>query len=157
VENIATGSTIVLNRPAIKLLLGPPIAGRALCHDWWCYLVVSALGKVLYDPEPSLLYRQHRHNAIGASPSPIRRAFKRIKRQFEQDTIGIIIAQAEEFARRYQMLLSSDRAQILSALLHARRSLVAREMLLFDKRIFRQYAHDDALLRLRFAAGPWIR
>src|SRR5262249_9549665 len=151
----ATGCTIVINRPAIDLLLGPPLAGQALFHDWWCYLVVSALGTVFFDPEPSLLYRQHRHNAVGASPSPVRRALKRIKRQFEHNTIGIIIAQAEEFSHRYQTLLSSDKTQILSALLNARHSFVAREMLLFDKRIFRQYPQDDALLRLRLALGPW--
>jgi glycosyltransferase involved in cell wall biosynthesis len=155
VENIAAGCTIVLNRPAIDLLLEPPLVGRAIFHDWWCYLVVSAMGTVLFDREPSLLYRQHPYNAVGASPSPIKRAWKRIKRQFQHNTIAIIIAQAEEFSRRYQMLLSEDKVQILSALLKARYSLVAREMLLFDKQIFRQFAHDDALLRLRLTVGPW--
>jgi glycosyltransferase involved in cell wall biosynthesis len=155
VENIATGCTIVLNRPAINLLLEPPRIGRAIFHDWWCYLVVSALGTVLFDPEPSLLYRQHRDNAVGASPSPIRRAWKRIRRQFEHNTIAIIIAQAEEFSRRYETMLSPDKAQILSTLLKARRSIVAREMLLFDKQIFRQFPQDDALLLLRLTVGPW--
>ena len=79
----------------------------------------------------------------------------KVRRQFEQDTLRLIVAQAEEFALRYQPLLSQDKAEILLALLAARTSFAARERLLFEKRIFRQHALDDGLLRLRFAAGPW--
>ena len=72
-----------------------------------------------------------------------------------RDLLGLILAQAEEFSRHYQSRLSTEFAEILSLLLAGRRSLMARERLLFDRRIFRQHAHDDALLRLRFAVGPW--
>ena len=49
VENIATGCTVVLNRPAIDLLAAGPLPERAIFHDWWCYLVVSAFGTVVFD------------------------------------------------------------------------------------------------------------
>jgi glycosyltransferase involved in cell wall biosynthesis len=155
VENIASGCTIVLNRPAIELLTAGPVPRHTPCHDWWCYLVVSAFGTVVYDSNPSLLYRQHRNNVIGATPSPVKRLFNKVARQFKQDSLAIILAQAEEFALHYGWQLSPRKRASLNALLAGRHSLVARERLLFDRRIFRQRKSDDALLRLRFASGLW--
>ena len=43
-------------------------AGEVVMHDWWLYQVVSgAGGRVIHDPEPSLLYRQHGANVVGAN------------------------------------------------------------------------------------------
>ncbi len=64
VENIATGCTIVLNRPAMDLLASR-VPKDFLMHDAWSYLVVSGCGYVVYDPIPRVLYRLHRSNAIG--------------------------------------------------------------------------------------------
>jgi hypothetical protein len=37
-------------------------------HDWWVYQLVSgAGGKVHYDPQPMLKYRQHPDNLIGSN------------------------------------------------------------------------------------------
>src|SRR5262245_27984658 len=155
VENIVSGCTIVLNRPAHRLLLSTPAPKRAIFHDWWCYLVVSALGLVFYDPEPSILYRQHGQNAVGATVSFLGRTMRKVGRQLVQDSLGLILAQAGEFSEHFHSRLSTEFAETVSSLLAGRNSLVARERLLFDRRIFRQHAHDDALLRLRFAVGPW--
>ncbi len=64
VENIATGCTIVLNRPAIDLLASR-VPKDFLMHDAWSYLVVAGCGYVVYDPRPQVLYRLHRSNTIG--------------------------------------------------------------------------------------------
>lgn len=61
VENVATGCTIVMNRKARELLL-QKIPAELAFHDWWCYLVISAFGKVLYDREPVVLHRKHANN-----------------------------------------------------------------------------------------------
>ena len=67
VQNIAGGNTMVMNAAARRLLLA---AGNVdvVMHDWWAYLLVSgAGGVVIYDPEPSLDYRQHTGNVVGAN------------------------------------------------------------------------------------------
>ena len=67
IQNIAGGNTMVLNRKARQLLVE---AGRVevVAHDWWVYQLVSgAGGRVIYDPEPHMSYRQHDRNAIGAN------------------------------------------------------------------------------------------
>lgn len=69
IENIAPGNTIALNAAAAKIArdaarLRPP---GIFTHDWWLYLVLSGMGaKVIFDPTPTLLYRQHNRNVLGA-------------------------------------------------------------------------------------------
>lgn len=68
VQNIAGGNTMVLNRAAHRLIARAGAAPRAACHDWWIYQVVTgAGGRMIYDPQPTLLYRQHGANQIGAN------------------------------------------------------------------------------------------
>jgi glycosyltransferase involved in cell wall biosynthesis len=70
-QNIANGNTVVMNSQAACLVASivPP---AATVHDWWSYIVVSAYGgTVIFDPEPQVLYRLHKHNMIGrAQPLP---------------------------------------------------------------------------------------
>lgn len=77
VQNIAAGCTVVLNAAARRVVLSAPPPPAGSMHDWWCYLTVSgAGGRVLFDPEPAVLYRQHGANTIGASASAAVRAWR---------------------------------------------------------------------------------
>ncbi|MFL2583839.1 MAG: glycosyltransferase [Gammaproteobacteria bacterium] len=69
VQNIGGGNTTVFNQAVKELLTA---ASRNLTvlpsHDWWIYIVVSAVeGHIVYDAEPHLLYRQHGHNLVGTN------------------------------------------------------------------------------------------
>ena len=67
VQNIGGGNTMVFNAAA-RALLAQAGGVDVVSHDWWAYLLVSgAGGRVIYDPEPCLSYRQHGGNAIGAN------------------------------------------------------------------------------------------
>jgi glycosyltransferase involved in cell wall biosynthesis len=79
-QNIATGCTIMLNRPAAAII-GRSQPPPGCLHDWWCYLLISAVGgKILADREPVVLYRQHDGNLIGAAASRTRRAIAALRR-----------------------------------------------------------------------------
>lgn len=69
VQNIGGGNTMVLNRAALDLVQDTRRhAEGVVAHDWWVYqLVTGAGGRVVYDPEPTVLYRQHGANRIGAN------------------------------------------------------------------------------------------
>jgi glycosyltransferase involved in cell wall biosynthesis len=67
VQSLAGGNTMVFNQQTRSLLLK---AGRVeiVSHDWWTYMLVTGTeGKVIYDPEPSICYRQHDDNEMGAN------------------------------------------------------------------------------------------
>lgn len=66
VQSLAGGNTMVLNETARALLVA---AGTrdVVAHDWWTYLLVSGAGGIIhFDEVPSLAYRQHEGNQIGA-------------------------------------------------------------------------------------------
>lgn len=63
VQNFVTGSTVLLNRALLEVAVPVP---RVIMHDWWLALCAAALGRVLYLPEATVLYRQHGSNAQGS-------------------------------------------------------------------------------------------
>jgi hypothetical protein len=71
VQNVLGGNTIVMNPAATRLVAATSpaaLAGDGVpFHDWWVYLVATGAGaRVVNDPEPGLLYRQHDTNVLGA-------------------------------------------------------------------------------------------
>src|SRR5690606_39349450 len=67
-QNITGGNTMVFNDAARQLLLEVPATQPLVIHDWWTYIVVSAVGgAICFDPYPSVRYRQHGANLIGMS------------------------------------------------------------------------------------------
>lgn len=76
VQNMVQGNTVVLNRAAIELVAQvEPLTGTVVMHDWWLYqLVMGVGGRLVHDPRPSLLYRQHDENVVGANDGWIARA-----------------------------------------------------------------------------------
>ncbi|MGI1658555.1 MAG: glycosyltransferase family 2 protein [Desulfitobacterium sp.] len=64
VQNIVTGCTMMFNRPLLNLVNDVP--GESIMHDWWFALVAAAFGKIGFVHEPTILYRQHSFNKVGA-------------------------------------------------------------------------------------------
>lgn len=67
INNIASGNTMVFNKAARDLLARLGAHALPVWHDWALYQVVTACGgRVFYDHHPTVQYRQHAGNAIGA-------------------------------------------------------------------------------------------
>ena len=65
VQSIAAGNTMVFNQRA-KIVLEKTGLQQVVSHDWWLYQLIQGVGGVVfYDPEPSLLYRQHNGALVG--------------------------------------------------------------------------------------------
>ena len=74
VQNIGSGNTMLLNHAARQLMMRVDPNNNPVVHDWFLYMVVSGCGGiVIYDPIPSLGYRQHAANLIGANAGFIAR------------------------------------------------------------------------------------
>lgn len=139
-ENIAFGCTTVMNRAARRSLASNlPRAGVTM-HDWWCALVISALGQVLYDSESHILYRQHHRNVVGADVSLLAKVL-RLAGVFWRDPKQFypVHAQARELARLYGDQLAPECRKRAEALIHSKASLLLRV----------RYAFSDELLRDR--------
>jgi glycosyltransferase involved in cell wall biosynthesis len=64
INNAVVGCTVMMNREAKSIAL--PIPEQAVMHDWWIALKVAQNGVIGLIEEPTILYRQHPDNAIGA-------------------------------------------------------------------------------------------
>lgn len=63
--NVVTGCTTVINRPL--RLQARPIPVEAIMYDHWLALVAATTGAIAFIDDPTVLYRQHDSNAIGAN------------------------------------------------------------------------------------------
>jgi len=68
VQNIGGGNTMVFNDAARVLLQKVDATNGIVSHDWLTYQVVTACGgAVFYDSSPTVNYRQHSENIVGAN------------------------------------------------------------------------------------------
>ncbi len=84
VQNIAGGNTMVLNRSAREAIRKTAAIKDSFgAHDWWCYIVVTAVGGVVkYCSLPRISYRQHSFNLIG-HPESLLAQWPRVRHLFE--------------------------------------------------------------------------
>ena len=153
VENVAIGCTVVLNRSA-RSLIRRGVPKQVLMHDWWCYLVISAFGKVVFDERPSMKYRQHASNAIGGTSSRvelIRQGMSRFLRT--SPSARLLSGQAMEFRRCFGDVLPEQKRGILDRFLTIRGNLWARLCYNATMDVGRQSWIDTATLRTMILLG----
>ncbi len=151
-QNVATGCTVMLNQAAVRLIASSTPPPGSL-HDWWCYLVVSAWGGPIFvDPVPTVLYRQHHANAVGAPSTMTRRAIAAVRRGPD---IFMQLFRAHVGALRGQPgLLSSDAQHALDIIAEGLSgNIVARLRALLLPGLKRQNWQETALFRLWFLLG----
>jgi hypothetical protein len=151
-QNVAAGCTIVMNEAARRLVAAsaPP---PSTLHDWWSYLVVSAAGgRIVCDPEPTLLYRQHGGNAVGAPISRPRRALAAIRRG-----PGVFMDHLRDHVAALQApgaVLTDPARRVLRDTDAALRGGIARRLaVLRHPGLVRQTAIETAVFRLWFLLG----
>lgn len=64
VQNFVTGCSSLLNWALLNAI--GPIPPSAVMHDWWIALCAASVGRIEYLDEPTVLYRQHAGNCVGA-------------------------------------------------------------------------------------------
>ncbi len=154
VESIAGGNTMVMNRAAIAILRAAAAeAATVVAHDWWIYQLITATGgRVIHDDHPTVLYRQHGGNAIGA-PSGMRARLRRLRGLVSQRYRGwqdISVAALKRSAHRF-----TPEAQARLQAFHRARSgaLSGRLRALRASGVYRQSAAGTVLLWLACLGG----
>lgn len=110
VQNVVTGCTMMLNRPLVELCQYGE--NKAIMHDWWISLVAASFGKIGYVDQPTILYRQHRNNSIGA----IKINFNYIYRKmWEKEVLKKNFIQVKDFYRIFEDKLNEQERNILKA------------------------------------------
>ncbi|WP_166799480.1 glycosyltransferase family 2 protein [Paraburkholderia dipogonis] len=106
-QNVVVGCTMAGNRALLKLVREQSLASHRemLMHDWWLALLAAALGTIEYSSTPSILYRQHGGNSLGAPGSNLRRYVTMLlnSRPWERASVYLckVSVQCSAFMRAY--------------------------------------------------------
>lgn len=113
VQNNVTGCTMMWNQ-ALNQLLNLENNQIAM-HDWWITLAAACFGTIVCLKKPTILYRQHRKNVIGATKvNTPKFLIQRLMGNTQiKETLNLSIMQAKTFLDVYQKDLTSDQFQTL--------------------------------------------
>lgn len=100
VQNSITGCTVMINEPLKEACENIEIS-KVQMHDWWFALIASAFGEIGFVSKPTILYRQHGNNQVGAKSSfnellTRKQLFKTTKLMLQK-----AMDQSSEFARQF--------------------------------------------------------
>ena len=148
VESIAIGCTIVLKQKAIDMVAAN-LPTRVVIHDWWCYLVVSCFGEVVFDVAATLKYRQHGSNTIGVAANDLAQLSRKYRRFFGGgDGHRWMSEQASSLLDIFKDSIPQPNRHVLNNFVKARSSFFSRLQLALCKDIWRQKWLDNLILRL---------
>lgn len=145
IENVANGCTMIINRELCDMLTGEK-PQFVIMHDWWIYLTASCFGRVYYDSDSYLYYRQHAGNVLGNASGRGAELLDRLRRL--RGSSGNASRQAAQFARIFADRLAQveENAQLLEDFLEGKHSLSRRRRAL-RRGLYRQRREDQVLYR----------
>lgn len=150
VECICTGCTTVMNRKMAEIIKDK-LPDHAILHDWWCYLAAAYVGKVIFDEQAYIKYRQHEKNVVGARAGFW--AEVRAKAAYLRKSRGKLEAQLTDFARLYQ---GNSRKDVLVQEILGAKHFSGRVKLLWNRKIYRQSRLDGIIMRILFLSGRML-
>jgi rhamnosyltransferase len=125
-------------------LINNEVSQQVAMHDWLAYAICRAHGKVwVIDSAPSIQYRQHQNNLIGANiglKASVSR-LKKINSGWYRDEVALISRvvasispdpNLQKFKKIIQLKSSFDRFKLFSFALQGRRKLTDRCILVFS-------------------------
>ena len=113
-QNVVTGCAMMINNALLNR--SHPIPSEAIMHDWWIAITASAFGKIEIVKTPTIFYRQHSKNTLGAQNFLSFTTFKKgidllLKKQAHE--IPQRYLQAKKFLERYQAQFSVQQQELL--------------------------------------------
>jgi glycosyltransferase involved in cell wall biosynthesis len=149
VQNVAIGNTTVFNERTRSLLMkaGPDV--NTAVHDWWIYLVTTAVGgKVFYDPYPSVNYRVHSGNQVGTNINRVRHGWMLLRRfKLWSDSNMVALERIED------TMLPENKRTFELFRRSRKRSLLPRLYGLFHSGVYRETVLDNVGLILAAVVG----
>ena len=117
IQNMVFGCATTINSRLKDL--AAPVPDGVVQYDWWLALVAVCFGHIEYLREPTLLYRQHGDNSVGAARWGLDYILRKCRRLFDPEGPGGALAasrrQAEILLERYRDRLHGDRLRMISA------------------------------------------
>jgi rhamnosyltransferase len=146
-----SGCTMVFNRALAQVVTRHRFRPLSM-HDHWVYKVCTAVnGRVIYDTESAMKYRQHSRNVVSADGSLLRRAREWVRRA----TTGERNAsrEAAELLSGYADLMSADHLEVAQRLAGCGQGWRARWRVVGDHRFRTGQLLSDLAFRVAVLVG----
>lgn len=116
IQNNVTGCTTFINKSLVDLVKFDIKDIRM--HDWYFALIASAFGQVIFIDKPTIKYRQHGGNVLGAKKvDGFKEIYKKIIGNFKNSTIkkdlNDLFFQAESFKENHYDLLDDNKKKMI--------------------------------------------
>jgi len=112
IQNHVTGCTMMMNRALINLLNLQKNYEDILMHDWLAAIVAAGLGKLIFVDYPTMLYRQHEVNSVGAKKYGFALLISKLKNNSIRKSLVDTTKQAGRIANTYESVLSQEKHQL---------------------------------------------
>lgn len=135
IQNVVVGCTIAANKQLLEKskLSEFNSPTNIMMHDWWLALVASSLGKITYLDKPTILYRQHGGNCLGAKDSGFLHYIWLLFNQKPwikaQGYLNKVTLQAASFKECYEFKVSPSHRKFLDLILELRKGSVTLGLL----------------------------
>ncbi len=114
-HNLVTGCTVTCNRALLEV--ARPFPERLVMHDWWLALVAATTGEIHFMDEPTVRYRQHGNNQVGASRFISRSGFLRaLPSASSRRALADVFRQDLELASRFRDRLPDPVLEFIDAI-----------------------------------------
>lgn len=142
IYSLAPGCTMVFNHAAREAFLRYDMNEQfEVIHDWLAHKITAMLGTVIYDATPTMLYRQHGNNVIGAQAAGLITLLKGIKR-FMTTSALIRSKSARSLLNVYGEQVSSQNKRFLKLVSDYQESRQAKKLLIKEESFFVQKKTD---------------
>lgn len=120
-QNVSPGCVMLADRALYAEALELPEDRRSVAmHDWWFMLTAAALGHIGYVDQPTMLYRQHGDNEVGAESNTAAGILGRlgtfadhlVPSASQLDGVDLRIAQARAFVETYADALAPQQREL---------------------------------------------
>lgn len=113
IQNFVTGCTMMMNRPMVDLMSRGDNCDRILMHDWVASVLATSVGKVTFVDVPTMLYRQHAINSVGAKKYGFALFLSKLKEAKMKQSLIDTTLQAAEIAKLYQDILDKEKYEFI--------------------------------------------
>lgn len=113
IQNFVTGCTMMMNRPMVRLMSRMEDCNHILMHDWLASVLATAVGRVVFVDAPTMLYRQHAINSVGAKKYGFALFVSKIREAKMKKSIMDTMVQADEIAKLYRDILDEEKYQLI--------------------------------------------
>ena len=139
VQNVVTGCTMMINKELAELACEKELPKEALMHDGWLALICSVFGNLGFLNEPTIDYRQHGKNSVGAKNiTSLPYLFEKINSKAMKNSLKNAAKQARAFVDCFGEKISDDQKKIfIDFSLTAECSIFKRDYIYLKYRLFK--------------------